>query len=534
MKNGKKMLCFALILGLLLPCLSGCAAANGEDLMKGAVIQVGQPNPYLSEAGDFREPTIYPSEAVWIVDQAGTCYMFENGEAEALCQALLAAVRGAEQSEYAEEDLLTRESKWFRMRLTQDGEAFNLTLTPWTLYRDEYSIYLRNSDEAHALYQQARALVAQQDAPFVNAQMAFALDLFQRTVKDNEGENVLVSPMSLSLALAMTANGGVGETLRQMERLLGQGMSISELNVAFRDYVNHLPTSEDARLQLANAIWFKDTPDFTVSENFLAANAAYYGAGAYQAPFDEGTRQEINRWVKEKTDGMIDGILDKPIDSDAVMFLLNALVFEAKWQAPYEKTDVFDAPFYSFQGGSKTVEMLPGGGQYYEDDQAVGVGLRYLGGDYAFIALMPKEGVDIQDYVADLDPAALLQTLAQESETAVHSWLPKFKMEGSYSLVETLAAMGIPNAFQNAEFSGMGQSSSPLKIAEVLQKTFLQVDEDGTKAAAATSVQMNLESAMMEPAQAVEVHLDHPFVYMIVDTRTNLPLFLGVAMDLGK
>lgn len=150
MKNGKKMLCFALILGLLLPCLSGCAAAQGEDLMKGAVIQVGQPNPYLSEAGDFREPTIYPSDAVWIVDQAGTCYMFENGEAETLCQALLAAVRGAEQSDYAEEDLLTRESNWYRMKLTQDGEVFNLTLTPWTLYRDEYSIYLRNSDEAHA------------------------------------------------------------------------------------------------------------------------------------------------------------------------------------------------------------------------------------------------------------------------------------------------------------------------------------------------------------------------------------------------
>jgi serpin B len=181
----------------------------------------------------------------------------------------------------------------------------------------------------------------------------FAVRLFKAANED--GENTLLSPLSVLCALAMTANGAKGETREQMEAVLG--MSAEELNLYLYAYMNALPQGNKYKLHLANSVWFSDEEGFAVNRDFLQTNADYYGADVYQAPFDHGTLRDINRWVKRETDGMIPEVLDR-IPSNAVMYLVNALAFEAEWESIYEKKQVKDGIFTKEDGSEQTVKMM--------------------------------------------------------------------------------------------------------------------------------------------------------------------------------
>lgn len=171
------------------------------------------------------------------------------------------------------------------------------------------------------------------DDRFIKSQAEFALALFKESMKD--GVNSLVSPLSVTLALAMTANGADGETLAEMEKLLGGDIPIDELNEYLHTYVSRLPSDEKAKLNIANSIWFKDDEDsLVVNKDFLQRNADYYGASAYKSPFDDSTVGDINGWVDENTDGMIKKLLDN-IPEEAVMYLINAICFDAEWSNPF-------------------------------------------------------------------------------------------------------------------------------------------------------------------------------------------------------
>lgn len=201
------------------------------------------------------------------------------------------------------------------------------------------------------------------DDAFLEAGMDFALSLFKGSVERSEEENLLISPLSVMLALAMTANGADGETLSEMEELLGGALSIDALNEYLYSYVNALTSTDKAVLNIANSIWFRDDENaIAVNPDFLQTNADYYGAAAYQAPFDEQTVRDVNNWVKQNTDGMIDGIVDE-IDPSTVMYLINALAFDGEWVSPYGGT--FEAPFTAYGGEERTVEMMSSTEQRY-------------------------------------------------------------------------------------------------------------------------------------------------------------------------
>lgn len=180
----------------------------------------------------------------------------------------------------------------------------------------------------------------------------YAIRLFKESMED--GENTLISPLSVLVALSMTANGADGETLSQMESVLG--MPIDQLNTWISNYMANLPEEEKYKLSLANSIWFKDDPTFVVNEDFLQTNADYYGAGIYRSPFDDSTLKEINQWVENNTDGMIKDILDQ-IPKDAVMYLINALAFDAEWQSIYKEYQIQD-------GKTSTSLMIPFRGKH--------------------------------------------------------------------------------------------------------------------------------------------------------------------------
>ena len=341
-------------------------------------------------------------------------------------------------------------------------------------------------------------------------------------------KNTLVSPLSVLCALAMTANGAENATLTQMEKVFG--MSRNELNRFFLSYLKALSSGEGGTLSLANSIWFTDSNRFSVNKEFLQTNADYFGAELYKTTFDgsEKPLKAINGWVKDKTNDMIPEIVDK-IPDNIIMYLINALAFEAEWEQIYRKEQVHEAVFNNADGSTSNVELMYSEERMYlETEDLTGFIKNYKNGDYAFVALLPKEGSTVMDVINSLDGETLQKLLASPEYTMVQAAIPRFKAEYSAELSEVLKAMGMPDAFDEnkADLSGIGTADANIYISRVLHKTFIAVDEKGTKAGASTAVELTTKGAA--PSSIKRVYLDRPFVYMLVDRTTDLPFFIGV------
>ena len=357
----------------------------------------------------------------------------------------------------------------------------------------------------------------------------FALNLLQQTYED--GKNEMISPLSVLAALTMTENGAKGNTLSQMEQVLSDGTPVGQQGRELSSYMKKLTDTENEHLNIANSIWLKDADTLHVEDDFLSENSKLFDAEIYQAPFDDSTLKDINTWVSNKTEKMIPEILDQ-IEYDSVMYLINAVAFDAKWQSPYEKEDVQDGTFTPENGGSQSVDMMYSTeGYYLEDDSTTGFIRPYEEG-YSFVALLPKEGISMSDYISQMSAEKLVTVIANAgTDYEVDAAIPKFKSEYSVELNDTLKNMGMTDAFdpEKADFSGIGTSDrGNLYIDMVLHKTYIEVDEQGTKAGAATVVGI-AEYASLETPVVKTVHLDRPFVYAIIDNETKMPIFLGVS-----
>ena len=357
----------------------------------------------------------------------------------------------------------------------------------------------------------------------------FAVKLLKASNKS--GENVLISPLSVMTALTMTANGADGDTLEQMETALG--MPLEELNEYLIAYMNNLPKSDKYKLDPANSIWFTSDDEFTVNEDFLKENVAKYGADIFKASFDESTLKDINDWVDDKTEGMIPEILDQ-IDENAVMYLINALAFEAEWAEIYEDFQVQEDEFTAEDGTKEKVELMHSmEGSYLESDDATGMIKYYKDGKYAFAALLPNEGITVDELLGSLDGVKLHNMLAERQDKKVITAIPKFETSFDIEMSEALMGMGMTDAFDltKADFTKLGTAvDKNIFINRVIHKTFISVAEQGTKAGAATVVEMNAEGAMLEEEPPKEVILNRPFVYMLVDCETYTPFFIGTLM----
>ena len=355
----------------------------------------------------------------------------------------------------------------------------------------------------------------------------FGAKLLQNEMQE---ENPLVSPLSVASALSMTANGAVGETKTQMEQVLGA--DTGSLNAYFS--VLQASLGNDKQLKAANSIWMKDTNTLHVEDAFLQQNADSYAAELYSAPFDDSTKTAINDWVSKQTDKMIPEILDE-LSEDAVMYLVSALAFDAKWDRPFKSYEVWDGAFTARGGQEQTGDFLHGAvGQYLSDEHAEGFLKAYAGGKYAFAALLPEESTSIEDYVNQLTGERLHAILASPIDESVEIALPKFQTEFSDELSGSLKSLGMTDALdgEKADFTALGTSDEGnIFISRVLHKTFMQVDEEGTKAGAATAVEAAAEGAALYPHSVI---LNRPFVYMIVDLETKLPIFLGALTALPE
>ena len=385
--------------------------------------------------------------------------------------------------------------------------------------------YTRNTQEA-----------GQIDQKMETAMSDFAFDLFHETLAEAKpGENQNISPLSAMLCLSLIANGAEGETLAQMEAALG--MPMSELNPRLYAYAQRIAENngDDCRVSLGNSVWFRDDQRLTVKPAYLQTVANWYDAEIFAAPFDAQTVKDINNWCKKETDGMIDEILkENDIDGDSVLFLINALYFDAKWAEEYEKSQVSDGTFTNQDGTKANVTMLSSTESVYLSGEGfTGFTKDYKGGQYSFAALLPDEGTDIDTFAASLT-GETWRTLwgSREKSTSVAVRMPEFTFDYSLELTNALKAMGMTDMFDSdlAAFAPMATSTAGnIYCSCVKQKTCIQLDRNGTKAAAITWGEMKNESAPYFP---YSVCLDRPFVFAIVDNQSGLPLFLGVIRTL--
>ena len=376
------------------------------------------------------------------------------------------------------------------------------------------------------------------DDAFRNAQITFALALMQKTAEadrsTDNAQNLLLSPYSVMQALAMTANGAAGSTRSEMERALG-GIPVEMLNEYLYTLRTGQPDESGCKVKTANSVWYNNqAATFRPNRDFLQTNANYYSANVYARDFTENTVTDINSWVSTHTEKMIPEIVEK-IDPDTVMYLVNAVSFDAKWMDPYEDITVSDAPFRDALGNQSNVKMMHSTESVWlHDDHADGFLKYYEGGRYAFAALLPNEGTTPAEYLETLTGEHLSDMLANAQNCKVATALPKFKTEYTVEMSGILKEMGMQQAFDmmNADFGKMGTvpSDRNISIGRVLHKTFIEVNEKGTRAGAATVVEM-LDGTAAMPEERKEVYLSRPFVYMLIDCEAGIPFFIGVMND---
>ncbi|MCJ7715856.1 MAG: serpin family protein [Anaerolineales bacterium] len=370
---------------------------------------------------------------------------------------------------------------------------------------------------------------------------AFSLDLYQQ-LQVTSG-NLFFSPFSISSALAMTYAGAEGDTADEMSTALHFLLEQEKLHPAFNALDQHLAALAKGKIQedqgdpfqlnIANAIWGQK--DYRFEENFLDTLAGNYGAGLRLLDFilrPEESRQEINHWVSDQTQEKIQNLIPQgAINSDTRLVLSNAIYFKAGWLEPFE--EIFtDAGLFTGVNGEKTpVTMMQHGSDpnflYCQGDEFQVVDLPYVGGQTSMLVLVPDHGL-FEEFEKELSGEILDQVMKCLSYSPVALTFPKFEFESEISLAQTLAMMGMPNAFSDmADFSGM-TGMKDLFISDVFHKAFVSVDEEGTEAAAATAVLMSTTSM---PENPVELTVDRPFMFLIREHETNSILFMGRVVE---
>lgn len=367
---------------------------------------------------------------------------------------------------------------------------------------------------------------------------AFAWDLYQQ-LRAEEG-NLFYSPYSISLALAMTWAGARGDTEQQMAETLHFTLPQAQLHPAFNaldlgfDSIGS-DGDEDERFQLnvANALWAQR--DYTFLPEFLDLLAQNYGAGLALLDFQsdpEAARGIINAWVSDNTEEKIqDLIASGVLTEDTRLVLTNAIYFTANWVFQFDPASTIDRPFHRLDGSEVEVSMMTQkeGLRYAEGDGYQVVELPYSGADVSFIAILPAEG-EFEAWEAALSAEQMETILGNLAFEEVVVTLPKFTYDSAFGLSETLKQMGMPAAFDDADFSGMDGTTN-LAITDVIHKAFVAVDEEGTEAAAATAVVVGETAALPSEEEPKVMTLDRPFIFMIRDNATGTLLFVGRLID---
>ena len=380
----------------------------------------------------------------------------------------------------------------------------------------------------------------------VNGALAgFGLELLKKT-RDANGEtamnsdmdhvpfSTLVSPLSVALALSMTANGAAGNTLAQFQDVLGGGVDLVELNTACAQLMaDYQGLGGSTKCAIANSLWVD--PEGQIKDEFIGQCRGIYDAQVFSAQLSEpGIVKDLNSWVSQHTNKMIPSIIDEPFEQNTALLLVNALYLKNKWLQGFDPRATREMDFHHAGGPDSRMEFLSKGStelSYIQDKGAQGVVLPYDDGRLAFFAILPDlypDSPDLGEWLDDLEGNSLAELIQCREDTQfLHFAMPKFTAEWKGNLEEVLPLLGLEDAFlpDMADFSKMGDNSAGYYLEKVIHATKIEVNEKGTEAAAATVVAAN--GSGMPPQEGVTLVLDRPFLYGIVDLYTGVPLFLG-------
>jgi serpin B len=361
----------------------------------------------------------------------------------------------------------------------------------------------------------------------IGASNTFGFNLLRELEKTRGDSNIFMSPLSASMALGMTMNGTAGQTFDEMRASLGFGARpSSEINTAYRSLIDLLRgLDETVDFRIANSIWYRD--GFPFETTFLDESRQFFDARVSALNFNAASAPTtINDWVKQSTNGKIPTIIDGGIDADAVMFLINAIYFNGAWTTRFDKSKTRPDVFTTISGASEPIPMMN-----RKDTIAVAetadaqiVDLPYGGGAFTMTILLPRQGKSIGDLIPTLTAEGWASAVAGVTNRSMDLAMPKFSLEWEALLNDPLKALGMQQAFApgGADFTRMSSTAGrQLYISKVKQKAFVDVHEEGTEAAAVTSVQIDMVSL---PAG---IRIDRPFLFAIRERLSGTILFMG-------
>lgn len=366
----------------------------------------------------------------------------------------------------------------------------------------------------------------------VAANTRFGFKLFSEIFKENSNQNIFVSPTSVAIALAMTYNGADGSTRQAMAQTLElQGMSLDEINQAQQALSQILENPDPkVKLSIANSLWAREGISF--KPEFIQIAQKFYEAKVTNLDFkNPNAVSTINNWVSQNTNGKIPTIIDQ-IDPSAVLFLINAIYFKGSWAKEFPKNATQELPFTLLNGTRKQHPLMSQSGKYryYENESFQAVSLPYGAGRLSLYVFLPQPNVTIPSFYSNLTTENWEQWIKQFASREGSIVLPRFKVEYDITLNKALQALGMAIAFEDgANFTKM--TSIAVQIDEVKHKTFVEVNEEGTEAAAVTSVGIRATSARIEPQEPFRMVVDRPFFIAIRDNQTGTLLFMGSIVE---
>ena len=357
----------------------------------------------------------------------------------------------------------------------------------------------------------------------------FSLDLMKYMY--SKDKNTVISPLALLNALMVSANGANGQTLSEIQGLLGNKLTLNDINLFLHTYKENLSNTETATLYLENSLWFNSDNAFTPNSDFLQANANYYDAALFKDSFSSEALQNINNWMSNQTQENLSFVM-RDLPKDAPMYLVNAAAMNAEWDKPYSYDQVADGEFTSAKGEKQTAQMMTSFDyMYLSHDIVEGFMKYYSGKNYALVVLHTRyENYNQQAFIDSLSAHSIRTLFNKKKNEVVQSTMPKFECDFSGEVSDMLKAVGVKTAFNSnsADFSKMGESDKNLYIDDIYTKAHIRVTEKGTKAGTAASISNPNDTA----SQIHFVNVDGPFVYMVVDCKSYLPILIGTVNTL--
>ena len=363
----------------------------------------------------------------------------------------------------------------------------------------------------------------------------FAFDLYN-AISSIHDENLVISPFSISTALAMTFAGADGNTARQMARTLYFERDQENFHKNFSEWMNAIIEKGEAKkqLQIANSLWPQE--DYPFLDEFMNLIREYYGSAFYKVNYKddrEQIRQQINAWVEKHTNNLIKDLIQPGVlVDDTRLVLVNAIYFLSNWKIAFDEDATHNNAFNINR--EKTVNVpfmyMKDDLNYTETDNFQALELEYEGSDFSMLIVLPAENINLDEFMKNFDALAFAETMNILEKQKVQVYLPSFKVRSKFDLEKLLASMGMPDAFSNrADFSNMTPLND-LKIDKVIHEAFIDVNEEGTEAAASTAVVIIIKSAIIDPPENI-FRADRPFFYVIRENKSNSILFMGKILN---